>query len=195
MKKLGLTGSIATGKTTALRYFAQLGHPTFSADEKVHELYGLSATPEIRKFFPPAIINDRVDRDVLAAYLAQNPEKFTELENIIHPLVHEQYKKFIEESAAQQQQMIIADIPLLFEGNYDYQLDAVAVTYCSTAEQKRRVFSRPGMNEKKLQMILSRQMKQKKKKQLADYLIDTGGTLEETRQQVVNIAKDFLSNP
>jgi len=194
MKKLGLTGSIATGKSTALKYFSDLGHAIFSADDVVHEIYLKEAVPIIAEFHPPAIVNGIVDRSVLANYLIKNHKSLLELEKLIHPLIYERYLKFVKKSQNDGKKLVIADIPLLFESSFDYGFDAIAVTFCSQKEQYRRALARKGMSEKKLQSILKRQMGQQEKKTRADYFIDTEISLEATKNQVVQIAKDILQN-
>lgn len=192
MKKLGLTGSIATGKSTVLMIFSELGYATFSADDEVHRLYQRQVPSQIIDFYPPALKNGQIDRNILAQYLMETPEKLTELETLIHPLVHQSYENFIKTSKNQNQQLIVADIPLLFENNYDYRFDAIAVTYCTPQTQRMRALNRQGMTEKKLQTILARQMDQENKKQQADYLIDTNGSIQKTREQVKNIVTKIL---
>jgi len=192
MKKLGLTGSIATGKSTALRIFSELGYATFSADEEVHHLYQSQVPSQITNFHPPAYKNGQIDRNILAKYLLKNPKKLTDLEALVHPLIHQRYEEFTKTSKNQNQSLIIADIPLLFESSYDYRFDVIAVTYCSPQVQKNRALSRQGMTEKKLQAILDRQMDQENKKQRANYLIDTNGSIEKTREQVKNIVTIIL---
>jgi len=195
MKKLGLTGSIATGKSTALMIFGELGCATFSADDEVHRLYQQQVPSQIIKFYPPALKNGQMDRSVLTRYLLENPEKLAELEALIHPLIHQSYENFIKISKNQNQQLIVADIPLLFESNYDYGFDAIALTHCTPQTQRERALNRQGMTEKKLQTILERQMDQESKKQRADYLIDTNGSIQKTREQVKNIVTKILKEP
>lgn len=192
MFKLGLTGSIATGKSTALAMFADLGYPTFCADEEVHALYEDGAVTQIKQFYAPSVTNNRVDRSKLADYLAKNPHKFSQLESLIHPLVQQRYQDFVFKCEREGNKLLIADIPLLLETNSTYQIDAVALTYCSKEEQRRRAFLRPKMTEEKFMTILKRQMDQQEKMQLADYLINTGGTIEQTRQQVVKIVEQII---
>ncbi|MCF6325862.1 MAG: dephospho-CoA kinase [Devosiaceae bacterium] len=192
MKKLGLTGSIATGKSTILKIFSELGYAIFSADDEVHQIYKRKVPLQIKSFYPPAFKKDQVDRNILAKYLLENPKKLTDLEALVHPLVNQRYEDFIRTSKNQNQQLIIADIPLLFESKYDYGFDAIAVSFCSPQIQKKRALSRQGMTEKKLQVILDRQIDQENKKQRADYLIDTNGSIQKTREQVKNIITKIL---
>jgi dephospho-CoA kinase len=141
----------------------------------------------IKTLCPAAIKNNRVDRNILAEFLIRNPGEIKTLEALIHPLVHEQYQSFIAQAKNRAENLVVIDIPLLFETEYDYELNAVALTFCDAEEQKRRAMSRKGMTEKKFNTILLHQMDQAEKKQRADYLIDTNGTLEQTQDQVTQI--------
>ncbi len=193
MFKLGLTGSIATGKSTVLAMFARQGCAVFSADEQVHRLYEQELVPHIREFYPRAVSNDRVDRKILGAYLFEHPDRLHQLEKIIHPLVRQRLVRFMSRSREQGNRLAVADIPLLLENRSAYELDAVAVTVCDIQEQKRRALARPGMTPEKLQAILARQMPQEEKARLADFVIDTQESLEHTEHQVRRIIEQCLA--
>ena len=139
MLKLGLTGSIATGKSTVLAAFAALGVPVFSSDEAVHELYAGEAVGPVGNAFPGVVRNGRVDRDTLSAALIADPKRLGELEGIVHPLVRRRIALFLEQAAATGAPLAVVDIPLLFEGGHDYGLDKVAVTVCNEAIERQRI--------------------------------------------------------
>ncbi len=189
---LGLTGSIATGKSTALAAFADLGHPTFSSDEAVHALYQGEAVGPVGDHFPEASDGTRIDRAILAAILVQHPERLKELETIVHPMVRDKISQFRHSAETAGAELIIIDIPLLFESAHDYDLDAVAVTFCDPEEQRRRALARPAMTPEKLDAILAKQMPQDEKKRRADFLIDTNRPIAETGEQVAEIAAECL---
>ena len=190
---LGLTGSIATGKSTVLNMFEQLGYATFSADAAVHELYEAEVVPFVSKIVPQAIKNNRVDRQVLAEILVKEPAKLAPLEKIIHPLVKQHFDKTLARAIKNQDKLLVVDIPLLFEGKNQYELDAIAVTYCDEREQLKRALSRPNMTKEKLETILARQMPQDQKRKHADFEIDTNQSLQKTKEQVVDIAAQCLA--
>lgn len=190
--KLGLTGSIATGKSTALQAFADLGYTTFSSDEAVHALYRAEAVGPVGDHFPEASDGTQIDREALAALLVKAPERLKELEAIVHPLVRQKIAEFLAHAEHDNTELAVVDIPLLFESGQDYGLDAVAVTYCTPDEQRRRAMARPGMTAEKLQTILEKQMPQDEKKSRADYLIDTNRPIAETSAQVTEIAAACL---
>jgi dephospho-CoA kinase len=190
--KLGLTGSIATGKSTTLRAFADLGIPVFSSDDAVHELYKGEAVAPVAALFPGVAPDGAIDRAELSRRLLQHPDKLAALEAVVHPLVRRRIAAFFAEAEAAGAPIAVADIPLLFENGVDWGLDAVAVTVVDEAEQRRRALGRPGMTVEKLEAILARQMPQGEKRRRADYVFDTSGTKEETRQAVARVVADLL---
>lgn len=193
MLKLGITGSIATGKSTVLETIAALGVPTFSADEAVHDLYRGEAVPVVERLFPGVIQNGAVDRRALAARLVADPARLQALEAAIHPLVRTRMVRFLAEAESTGAALAAVDIPLLFETGFDYGLDAVLVTTVDPAEQRRRALARPGMTVEKLEAILARQMPQADKAKRATYVIDTGAAIEETRAKVTALIETLTA--
>jgi dephospho-CoA kinase len=193
MLRLGLTGSIATGKSTTLRAFADLGVPVFSADEAVHELYAGEAVAPVEALFPGVVRDGVVDRNELSRRLLQHPDKLPQLEAVVHPLVRRRIAAFFAAAEAAGAPLAVVDIPLLFENGVDWGLDAVAVTTVDEAEQRRRTLARPGMTVEKLEAILARQMPQEEKKKRADYVFDTAGPIEATRQAVQEMVAGLLA--
>jgi dephospho-CoA kinase len=191
MLKLGLTGSIATGKSTVLRAFAALGVPTFSADEAVHELYEGEAVAALREVFPEVINGGKVDRGALSARLVKHPEDLRKVEAIVHPLVRSRIVAFLAEAEAGGAPLAVVDIPLLFETGHGYGLDAVAVTVVDDAVLRGRALTRPGMTVEKLDTILARQLPQAEKQRRADYVIDTGGSIRDTEAAVATLVRQL----
>lgn len=184
MIRLGLTGSIATGKSTALAAFAALGIPTFSADEAVHRLYEGRAVPEVERLFPGVTSGGQVDRAALSKRLLAEPERLALLEAAVHPLVRDELGAFLVRAEESGAAVAVVDIPLLFETGFDYGLDSVVVTMVDEAKQRQRALARPGMTVEKLDAILARQMPQSEKTKRGDYVIDTSGPISETEAQV-----------
>jgi len=184
MLKLGLTGSIATGKSTVLRAFADLGVPTLSSDEVVHDLYEGEAVALLAKVFPDVIHGGKVDRGALSARLVAHPGDLKTVEAIVHPLVRRRIGAFLADAAQKNAPLAVVDVPLLFESGYDYGFDAVAVTAVDDAIQRQRALARPGMTVEKLNTILARQMPQAEKKRRATYVFETSGPVAETQEKV-----------
>lgn len=193
MIRIGLTGSIGMGKTTTADFFRQEGVPVYDADAAVHDLYRGEAVDPIGAEFPEAIVNGVVNRDILSRTLAQNPDKLKRLEAIVHPLVRRKQRDFIDDQDLAGADLVVFDIPLLFETGGEKQLDKVVVVSCDAATQKRRVLSRPGWTEDKLALVLSRQMPDAEKRARADFVIDTGNGLQAAQAQVRAIVSGLRS--
>jgi len=186
---LGLTGSIGMGKSTTAAMFAGLGVPVHDADATVHDLYRTDAVAPVAALFPEALADGVIDRKTLSAALARTPERFGELEAVIHPLVRAREKAFLDAQRRSGSPLVLLDIPLLFETGGAARVDKVVVVTCDPEIQRARVLARPGMTEEKFQLILSRQMPDAEKRRRADFLIDTGKGLEAARKQVEEIVE------
>jgi dephospho-CoA kinase len=180
MWRIGMTGSIATGKSTVLRAFADLGVPVFSADEAVAELYQGDAVAPVEQLFPGVTTAGHIDKTLLSQRLAADPGGFKRLEAVVHPLVRARIARFMDEAEAAGHTLAVVEVPLLFESGYDYGFDAVGVTWVDEAIQRQRALARPGMSGEKLDTILARQLPQAEKKARATYLFDTGMPIEQT---------------
>jgi dephospho-CoA kinase len=186
---LGLTGSIGTGKSTTAAMFHDLGVPVHDADATVHDLYRGDAVAPVAARFPQALNEGVIDRKALAALLAEAPERFGELEAIIHPLVRARETAFLTAESQNGSPLVLLDIPLLFETGGEARVDKVVVVTCDPETQRQRVLARPGMTEEKFRLILSRQMPDAEKRRRADFIVDTGNGLEAARKQVEEIIR------
>jgi dephospho-CoA kinase len=187
MMTLALTGSIGMGKSTVAAMFAEAGIPTFDADAVVRELQGPGGrlVPQIEARFPGSTRGGAVDREALSAAVLSDRDELAALEAIVHPAVHHERTRFIMEHG--DAPALLFDIPLLFETDGDQAFDKVIVVSATPAQQRERVLRRPGMTEEKLSQILGRQLPDGEKRARADFVVDTSGTLDETRTQVRNI--------
>ena len=181
---LGLTGSIGMGKSAVAAMFHGLGVPVFDADKAVHELQGPAGAllPDIEAAFPGTTGPQGVDRQKLGAAVFGNPAALKRLEAIVHPAVAVMRRQFLSDNAAQP--LIVFDIPLLFEKGGADQVDAVLVVSASAEAQRQRVLARPGMTVEKFEQILKLQVPDAEKRARADFVIDTGTSLAETRHAV-----------
>lgn len=187
MIRLGLTGSIGMGKSTTAQMFRDEGLEVIDSDAVVHELYRGEAVPAIERAFPGAVVDGEVDRTRLSAHLAAHPEDFKLLEMIVHPLVRKREIETISTAQAGGADIIVLDIPLLFESGTQARVDKVVVVTCDPAIQRERVLARPGMTEEKFRMILSRQTPDVEKRRRADFVIDTGRGFDHARAEVRNV--------
>jgi dephospho-CoA kinase len=184
---LGLTGSIGMGKSTTARIFADEGCAVWDADAAVHRLYSGVAVAPMREAFPTAVSSDHVDRDVLKAIIAEDPSALKRIEDIVHPLVAQDRAAFRENTTSD---ILVFDIPLLFETGGDKRMDAVAVATVDAETQRARVLARGTMTEAQFDQIRAKQMPDAEKRALADYVIVTD-TMDHARQQVQTVIKNI----
>lgn len=189
---LGLTGSIGMGKSTAGEMFSDRDIPVISADEIVHQLYSGEAAPLIEAAFPGTVESGVVNRAELSRAVMNNAAAFRKLEAIIHPLVETKRKEFVENQRRKGVALVVLDIPLLYEGGGEMAVDKVVVVSCDPEQQRERVLRRPGMTQDKFDAILARQVPDEEKRARADFVIDTSGTLDETRRQVDALIDNLL---
>ena len=187
MLVLGLTGSIGMGKSTVGRMFADEGVPVFDADAVVHRLQGPEGAlvAEIESAFPGTTDARGVDRTALSERVLDAPEALRRLEALVHPAVAREREAFLE--AHRDRPFVVLDIPLLFEKGGANLVDRIAVVSAPAAVQRARVLARPGMSEEKFGHILALQMPDAEKRSRADFVIPTGGSLDETRDSVRRI--------
>ena len=187
--RLGLTGSIGMGKSTTAALFAALGVPVWDADATVRKLYapGGSATQIIAALFPDAIEEGAVSRPKLRALIRSDPTLLDRLQAVVHPLVAQDRAAFL---LTQSSDIVLLDIPLLYETGADAGCDAVVVVTAPPDLQRARVLAREGMTVAEFEMMLSRQLPDAEKRGRADYIIETT-TIESARAAVRAICADI----
>lgn len=183
----GLTGSIGMGKSAVAAYFRARDIPVFDADAAVHDIYRKEAIVPIERAFPGTTGPEGVDRQALSKRLLADPAGYRTLEKIVHPLVQEAERKFLRHCLAEGRKLAVLEIPLLFETSGDRRVDVTIVVSAKAEQQKQRVLARPGMTEEKFAQIVARQMPDAEKRRLADYVVDTSTTLEETHRRIDEI--------
>ncbi len=183
---VGLTGSIGMGKSTVAKMFADEGVPSYNADDAVHAMYragGIAIGP-VGEAFPEVIVDGAVDRELLSKAVLNNADALKKLESIVHPLVGLMQMQFLQDARDAGAPLVILDIPLLFEKGGEKRVDATVVVSAPADVQRARVLGRPGMTVEKFESILAKQTPDAEKRARADFVIDTGGNLEDTRAQV-----------
>ena len=188
---LGLTGSIAMGKSTAAAFLRHLGLPVFDADAAVHKLLGPkgAALAPLAVRFPGLVGAGGVDRKKMGALVFSDAAALADLENILHPLVHKARAAFIKRAALRRAPVVALDVPLLFEGRAPHGYDLVAVVTAPAFLQKQRALRRPGMTAEKLDGVLARQMSDREKRRRADAIIPTGLGKRETLRRLKRLLK------
>ena len=171
---VGLTGSIGMGKSTAAAHLRAHGVPVFDADAEVHHLYaGGKAVDPVERAFPGTTTRGGVDRAKLSEALLAQPERFAELEAIVHPLVRNAERAFLREHAQRRTELVVLEIPLLFETRADALVDVTVVVSAAPEVQRARLMQRPEMTAEKLGKLLARQMPDAQKRGRADFVVDT----------------------
>ena len=183
---IGLTGSIGMGKSTVAQMFAEEGAPAFDSDAAVHAIYapGGAAVAAVEQEFPGVSKNGGIDRALLSARVLNDQKALKRLEQIVHPFVRQAQVDFAEAQRAAGAKCVVFDIPLLLETGGGDLVDKVAVVSAPAHMQRQRVLTRPDMTDEKFTQLLARQMPDADKRARADFVIDTGIGLEETRAQV-----------
>ncbi len=183
---LGITGSIAMGKSTVARIFAEFGAKVSDADALVHQLLeeDVSLIANIAQAFPDAVEGGIINRAILGQQVFADDAKLKELEQLLHPKIRAKNLQLIEQAKQEGLKLLVQDIPLLFETGAEAMCDAVLVVTASPEIQRERVMAREGMTEEKFAQILAHQMPDAEKRQRADYIINTSSGMETARAQV-----------
>jgi dephospho-CoA kinase len=191
---IGLTGSIAMGKTTTARLFAEEGVPVHDADAAVHRLYEGEAAGLIEAAFPGSTRNGRVDRTALGKQVVGDAPALRRLEAIVHPLVPNPEAAVLREAERAGAATAVLDIPLLFETGGETRVDATVVVSAPAEMQRARVLER-GLSLEHLEALLTRQMPDAEKRRRADFVVDSGQGVEHARTQVRHILAAVAKMP
>ncbi|MDX2143700.1 MAG: dephospho-CoA kinase [Rhodospirillaceae bacterium] len=173
---LGLTGSIAMGKSTAAQMLRRLGVPVFDSDAAARAVTapGGAAVAHVAARFPGVMKNGHIDRPTLAAQVFGAPGELAALERIVHPHVHAARKTFMAQATRWREPVVVFDIPLLFETAAEKKCDVVIVVTAPAFLQRQRALARPGMTAERLRGVLARQVPDFQKRRRADVIIPSG---------------------
>jgi dephospho-CoA kinase len=192
---LCLTGSLAMGKSTAAKFFAEAGVLVHDSDAVVHKLYEGEAVAAIEQAFPGSAVGGKIDRNKLAAMVLEDKAALARLEAIVHPLVKQAREKFLAEATSRGARVVVLDIPLLYETGTESACDAVVVVSAPAEVQRRRALQRPAMTEDKFAAILAKQMPDAAKRARADFIVDSSGDFDHTRAQIRDILQAVAKMP
>ena len=186
MIHIGLTGSIGMGKSTTAQMFRDAGVPVYDADAAVAALYvkGGAAVEPLEAAFPGVTRDGAVDREALRLRVLGDDAAMTRLNAVVHPLLGRDRLEFHRQAEASGANILVFDIPLLFETGGERNMDAVVVVTAPADVQRARVLAREGMTPERLDAILDRQTPDADKRARADFVIDTGQGLEAAREGV-----------
>ena len=181
--KIGLTGSIGMGKSTTLKMFKKRKILTWCADEAITRLYSHNgaAVEHIKKISPQSVINNCVSKENLRVDVQARPHILTKIERLVNPLIKKDRQMFLKSNS--KEDVIIFDIPLLFENNLEGEFDFIITVSASEEKQKTRVLSRKTMDEKLFSVIKLKQISDKEKRQRSDFIIQTD-TIDSAEYQV-----------
>ena len=184
---LGITGGIATGKSSVVHHIKQLGFPVDDADIIARHLLdqNMPAYNEIVKVFGSEILqeNGEINRQALGALVFNHPDKLKQLDELMAPFLQESILAAIKQ-ASQNQKLVIVDVPLMYEKGYDEWMDQVAVVYCTPNQQLKRLMQRNQLTEKEAKQRIDSQLPIEMKKLLAEVVFDNSNDLTQTIQQV-----------
>lgn len=188
---VGLTGSIAMGKSNAADALRRMHIPVHDADAAVHRLLaaGGAAVAAVGEAFPGVVKRGAVDRAALGKEVFHDPAALNRLEAILHPMVRADSLRFLRQCIGRRVRLAVLDIPLLFETGRDGDCDATALVSAPAFIQAQRVLRRPGMTPARLADIRARQMPDTEKRRRADFVVKTGLSRRETLRQLHHIVK------
>lgn len=192
---LGLTGGIATGKSTVAKMFIEKGIPVIETDLISRNILekGTDAYYEIVKSFSSDILltNMEINRKKLGRKIFANAQKRAILNGIVHPRVKEMVDSEISRYQEQHEKVIVIDVPLLFETNYQDIVDKIIVVYTTQSQQLNRLISRDHITKEYAQMKINAQMSLSEKVDLADYVINNSFSILDTKRDFIKILKDL----
>ncbi len=193
---IGLTGSIAMGKTETAKMFVRAGVPVFDSDRAVHDLMAKdgAATVEVAQAFPDIKGPDGIDRKALGERVFGDPAALKKLESILHPMVSDRREKFFEQARAQGCDLVVMDVPLLFETGAQKHCDYTVVVTAPAEVHRQRVLARPHMTAEKFENILARQMPDNEKRMRADFIVHSDRGISYAEKQVDQIIKKIRAD-
>jgi dephospho-CoA kinase len=195
MKVIGLTGGIASGKSTASKFFLAQNIAVIDADSIVASIYetDAKAISKIAEVFSQAIIDGKINKHELSQIVLKDAKQIKVIENIIYPLVEEKIKELISFFKKRGDSLVLLDAPLLFESGFNKMCDAVICLHVSEAEQKRRAFSRVGMSKEKYETLKGRQLSNEERSSKSDFIVSTENEIAKTHAVLEAIIQGIKS--
>ena len=193
---LGVTGGVASGKTTACRMLEELGARTIDFDHlsRVVVEPGKPAWKEVVAYFGEQVLleDKTLDRKRLSEIVFRDPEKRRKLEGFLHPRIYEEFRRLVQEYAAEDPEVIIqVAVPLLIEVNLQYLFHKILLVYIPSEMQIERLMDRDRISREMAVKMLSSQLPIEEKRKYADFIVDNSGSLEATKRQVRGIWEEL----
>lgn len=193
---IGLTGSIGMGKSETAKMFERADIPVFDSDAAVHVLMGPdgAAVDLVDQAFPGVRGPEGIDRKLLGPRVFGDGAALKKLESILHPMVSDRRQAFFDQAAATGHDLVVMDVPLLFETGGDDSCDYTVVVSAAPEVQRQRVLARPGMSPEKFDQILAKQMPDSEKRQRADFIVQSDQGIGYAEDQVHQLIEKILEN-
>ena len=193
MLLVGLTGSIGTGKSTTAAMFKDYNFGVYNADDTVHYIYenDTNVIDKIEEIFPGTKENNKVNRKLLRDILNKKPEKFKELESIVHPATRQYQITYIKKLIEEQKFGCVLDIPLLFETGGDRYVDSSIVVIASEDKQRKRVVGERQIPVEVFNILKKQQMPDQEKLKKANFIISTENNIESTKAEVASTVEQL----
>jgi dephospho-CoA kinase len=188
---IGLTGSIAMGKSTVGAMLQAAGAPLFDSDAAVHAFYRSPEARVVEEAFPGVLVDGVVDRVALSAKVLEDRAAVARLEALVHPKVAAARQTFLEQEAQRGRRIAVVDIPLLFEVSAQKSVDLILVVSAPEPVQKARALARKGMTEERFAAIVAKQIPDREKRRRAHFIIETNGPFEATRAQATGLLRSI----
>ncbi len=191
---LGITGGIASGKSTVSEYLRKKDIPVVDADEisrSITQKGQKGAQAIYEKLGADFFSSGELDRKKLARYCFNNKEHTELLNSILHPIIGEEMERQARENKGAK--IVIYDVPLLFETGMDKKCDKVLTVYCEKEERIKRAMERSKMTREEVSNRINRQMSDEEKLSRSDYKVNNSGTLQETFAQIEDILREILN--
>lgn len=193
---IGLTGGIASGKSTVSQILKKMHYDVVDADVLAREVIepGSEGYQKILQHFGPGILlnNQNIDRIRLGEIVFKNSQELLFLESVIHPAIQQRLLKIKSELVAQKKKIAFYDVPLLFEKKLQYQFDAVVLVWCDSLIQLQRLMQRNQLSKADAELRIRAQIPLDDKKSLSDFVILNSGSLQDLEQQVKLILSQIL---
>ena len=199
MKWIGLTGGIATGKSSVAKYLKEINRPIISADKLAEKalLKGSQTYTQVLNLFGESILdeNRNIQKKKLGRKVFSDKNLLSQLELIVHPFVREQVQREKDQFKALNCEICFYEIPLLFEKNLQDDFDKIVLVYASKDHQKRRMKKRDGLTEKEIENRLRNQIPIENKIKKSHFVIDNEGSFNELKEKIQKVLKKLIKEP
>ena len=196
-KIVGLTGNIASGKSTVAKFIRKQKLPIHESDNEVRLLYKKPTKHFLNYLIKiklgQALFNKKINKKIIRKEIFENSKKRELLEKFIHSEVKKKRNKFLKKNINKKNKVIFLDIPLLFEKKLDKICNFIICVYAPLGVRKRRALNRPGMNKVVLNLIIKSQIKDSEKKRKADFVINTTKSKNYSHKEILQIIKQITT--